>query len=115
MSINRSVSNFGLAALAASKGYSGWAIRFVQPMLKRNDAAAQWYAGLLRHYGYGVRQDSTLAREWYEKSVAGGFPPAEAGLADLDASKSDPCGPGSGPKTVLSFYRARYEPDKLIC
>src|SRR5271163_5156714 len=114
MSINRSVSNFGLAALAASKGYSGWAIRFVQPMLKRNDASAQWYAGLLHHHGYGVRQDSALAREWYEKSVAGGFSLAEAGLADLDASKLDPRGPGNEPTTVLSFYRARYAPDKLI-
>jgi TPR repeat protein len=84
-------------------------------MLKRNDASAQWYAGLLHHHGYGVRKDSALAREWYEKSGAGGFPLAAAGLADLDASRLEPCVPGSAPTTVLSFYRARYAPDKLIC
>ena len=113
MRSKRPASNYGLVGLPVARTEPGWPMRFARPLLDRNDASTQWFVGLMYHLGYGVNSDLAAAREWYQKADAQEFPPARLGLIDLDLSVFGSCVAGCGKNSLFSFYRARYDPEKM--
>lgn len=47
---------------------------------QRGNAAAQYNLGVMYNQGLGVRQDYTLARQWYEKAASQGHAKAQVNL-----------------------------------
>jgi TPR repeat protein len=106
---------YGLVDLAARLGRTGWALRFARPLLEQQDAPTQWYVGLMYHTGFGVEKDLTIALQFYERSAAQDFSPACAGLLDLDREeRAAGSGDGSDACGAVSFYRARFHPDRVL-
>ena len=69
---------------AAGKGTArdyGKAFTYYQLAADHHLASAQYNLGLLYWHGLGVGKNKIVAREWFRRSAAQGFPPAKQMLA----------------------------------
>jgi len=71
---------------AYERGNYGTALSEWRPLAKKGDAQAQLHLGMLYHQARGVPQDSTTARQWYEKAAAQGNAWAQVQLGQLHAN-----------------------------
>lgn len=60
---------------------------------ERGSPFHQFHLGYLHETGHLVEKDRDKARSWYTKSAAGGYPPAQAFLARLEATVARERGP----------------------
>jgi len=71
-------------AAIGRKDYAA-AVALLEPLAAAGDKRAQTRLGTLYHLGLGVREDDTLARQWFELAARQGFAPAQFELGNLYA------------------------------
>ena len=71
---------------AYERGNYATALSEWRPLAEEGNAQAQLHLGMLYHQARGVPQDSTTAREWYEKAAAQGNAWARVQLGQLYAN-----------------------------
>jgi TPR repeat protein len=70
---------------AYERGNYATALSEWRPLAEEGNAQAQLHLGLLYHQARGVLQDSTTARQWYEKAAAQGYASGQNNLGYLYA------------------------------
>ncbi len=71
------------AKAAMNRGYYGIARDYLRPPAENGDARAQNTLGNLYYLGLGGKQDHSAAANWYLKSAAQAYAPAQVNLARL--------------------------------
>jgi TPR repeat protein len=70
---------------AYERGNYATALSEWRPLAEEGNAQAQLHLGRLYHQARGVPQDSTTARQWYEKAAAQGYASGQNNLGSLYA------------------------------
>lgn len=61
------------------------AVRLLEPLAQRGDAAAQLRLGLLYYHGHGVRESDATALQWFERAARQGLAQAQFHLGNMYA------------------------------
>jgi uncharacterized protein len=61
------------------------AVRLLEPLAQRGDAAAQLRLGLLYYHGHGVRESDAAALQWFERAARQGLVEAQFHLGNMYA------------------------------
>ena len=76
-------ADFEAALAALEDGDYGAAMAQFLPLAEAEDAAAEYYLGVMNQQGWGVITDLGVAAEWYERAAERGNVKAQHNLATL--------------------------------
>jgi uncharacterized protein len=95
-----------LSDAAAAIGRKDYAVAagLLEPLATAGDPRAQTRLGTLHHLGLGVREDDTLARQWFERAARQGFAPAQFELGNLYAYGHAPVPPGEDTQRLAAQW-----------
>ncbi len=61
------------------------AVRLMEPLARSGNPQAQLHLGLLYYHGHGVRENDTLARQWFDRAARQGLADAQFQLGNMYA------------------------------